>query len=227
MNDHATTLSPARRLALDILLDVGRRDAFARDVMNANTLLKNLDERDAGFTRRLVLGVTATSGCLDDFLQQCSDPKTRFNPRVRCALRIALFELLYLDAPANVAVSQGVELVRSQSRGAAGLANAVLHRAVSNRSSFRDAEGVDPVHARIVSLARTSGTPVWLARRIEDSFGKMPPATSSRPSLRPRPLPSISILLPENASKATALGRLLFPVASNPWTPLHTSAPVL
>ena len=47
MNDHATTLSPARRLALDILLDVGRRDAFARDVMNANTLLKNLDERDA------------------------------------------------------------------------------------------------------------------------------------------------------------------------------------
>lgn len=172
MNDHATTLSPARRLALDILLDVGRRDAFARDVMNANTLLKNLDERDAGFTRRLVLGVTATSGCLDDFLQQCSDPKTRFNPRVRCALRIALFELLYFDAPANVAVSQGVELVRSQSRGAAGLANAVLHRAVSNRSSFRDAEGVDPVHARIVSLARTSGTPVWLARRIEDSLGQ-------------------------------------------------------
>ena len=57
MSDHATTLSPARRLALDILLDVGRRDAFARDVMNANTLLKNLDERDAGFTRRLVLGV--------------------------------------------------------------------------------------------------------------------------------------------------------------------------
>ena len=50
MSDHATTLS-ARRLALDILLDVGRRDAFARDVLNANASLKNLDERDAGFTR--------------------------------------------------------------------------------------------------------------------------------------------------------------------------------
>ena len=89
MNDHATTLSPARRLALDILLDVGRRDAFARDVMNANTLLKNLDERDAGFTRRLVRCVTATSGCLDDFLQQCGDPQTRFQPpfAARCASR--------------------------------------------------------------------------------------------------------------------------------------------
>ena len=48
MSDHATTLSPARRLALDILLDVGRRDAFARDVLNANASLKNLEERDAG-----------------------------------------------------------------------------------------------------------------------------------------------------------------------------------
>ena len=53
MSDHATTLSPARRLALYVLLDVGRRDAFARDVLNANASLKNLDERDAGFTRRL------------------------------------------------------------------------------------------------------------------------------------------------------------------------------
>lgn len=172
MSDHGTNLSPARRHALDILLDVERRDAFARDLLNASTSVSNLDDRDAGFVRLLVLGVTATSGCLDDFLQQCSNPKTHFNPRVRCALRIAVFELLYLDAPANVAVSQGVELARSQSRGAAGLANAVLRRAADNRSSFLQAEGVDPIHARIVSLARKSGVPVWLARSIEESLGQ-------------------------------------------------------
>lgn len=227
MNDHTTTLSPARRLALDILLDVGRRDAFARDVLNANTSLKNLDERDAGFTRRLVLGVTATSGCLDDFLQQCSDPKTRFNPRVRCALRIALFELLYLDAPANVAVSQGVELVRSQSRGAAGLANAVLTALypIGPLSVMRKVS--TPFMRASSRLLARRALPCGLQDVSRTPLGKMPLATSSRPSLRPRPLPSISIRLPENARKATALEWFLFPVASNPWTPLHTSAPVL
>lgn len=167
ISEHATRLSPARKLAVSILLDVERREAFARDVLNASVALRALDARDAGFTRRLVLGVTATRGCLDDFLACCSDRNTKFNRRVRCALRVAAFELLYLDAPACVVVSQGVELVRSQSWGAAALANAVLHRATSYAEQFLDADGADPAHASIVSTARRSGIPVWLARKID------------------------------------------------------------
>lgn len=219
MNGRSTNLTPSRRLALDILLDVERRGAFARDILNANEPLRKLDPRDAGFTRRLVLGVIATSGIMDDFLLMCSKPKTRYSTRVRCALRIALFEMLYLGTPANVAVSQGVELARSQSRGASGLANAVLRKAVTECESFLDAEGVDPLQARIVALARTSGIPVWLARKIESSLGLDAAQELFSSELEPAPVTFHLNPLRENGKSKDAIDSIIVPGCIEPSDP--------
>ena len=88
------------------------------------------------------------------------------------ALRISAFESLYLNTAPEVVVSQGVELVRSVSRGAAGLANAVLRRVCENRLSFLSAEDVAEDHRETVARARRAGLPVWLVRRIVDSLGE-------------------------------------------------------
>ena len=74
------------------------------------------------------MGVTAAKGALDAMVDAHLRRGAHLEPRVRDALRIAAFELVYLGTRPDVAVSQGVELVRSVAPRATGLANAVLRR---------------------------------------------------------------------------------------------------
>lgn len=167
-----TELSPARRVALDLLLELEETGAYARDALDASPAMRSLDRRDAGLAMRLVLGVVASFGCLDELIDTYAARPDRMDGRVREALRIAAFELVYLKREPRAAVSQGVELVRTQARGAAGFANAVLRRIAEDARAYLDAVDVaSPSRRRIVSLARTGGLPVWLAARVADSIG--------------------------------------------------------
>ena len=57
-----TELSPARRVALDLLIELEESGAYARDALDASPAVRMLDRRDAGLATRLVLGVVATYG---------------------------------------------------------------------------------------------------------------------------------------------------------------------
>lgn len=165
--------APARRVACRVLAEAARRDAYVRELLDSSEMVARLDPRDAAFARRLALGVTATVGCLDEVLDRYLAKPEKVAPRVRSALRIAAFELLYLDAAPEVAVSQGVELVRLQAPAAAGMANAVLRRVAEGRAAYLVAEDARAgEERRAVSCARRAGLPVWLARAIEESLGE-------------------------------------------------------
>lgn len=167
------TLSPARRAALNALLEAQDSGRYVRELLSASSPhMQALDSRDAAFALRLALGVTATEGCLDDILNQYLDKPNKVSARVRMALRISVCEALYLNQTPEVVVSQGVELVRSCAKSAAGLANAVLRRVCEGREAFLAAEDAVPEQRRIVSVARRAGLPVWLARRVEGSLGE-------------------------------------------------------
>ena len=163
-------LSPARKLALDVLMEADRRGMYARDVLSSRASAKAIDQRDSAFAARLALGVAATQGILDELLDQFLDKPKKVAPRVRMALRISAFEMLYLHTPGRVAVSQGVELVRSGAKSAAGLANAVLHKVADNVEDFATASDVDESERRLVRLSRLMGLPRWLCARIMASF---------------------------------------------------------
>ena len=87
-------LSPARKLALDVLMEADRRGMYARDVLSSRASAKAIDQRDSAFAARLALGVAATQGILDELLDQFLDkPKKvarvfawRFVSRPRDAL---------------------------------------------------------------------------------------------------------------------------------------------
>ena len=163
-------LSAARRAALALAGERRRRDARVRDFLRGADALSELDERDRGLAVRLVMGVTAAEGALDALIDSHvqkggTSKKARLEPRVRDALRIAAFELVYLGTRPDVAVSQGVELVRSVAPRAAGLANAVLRRVAE-----KDAALVADARARVESgafdardLALVGALPEWLA----------------------------------------------------------------
>ena len=120
--------SAARRVAAKALGEVRRRDAHARDLLRESRDMATLEPRERALATRLVLGVTAAQGLLDERIEARLMGRARLEPRVRDALRLCAFELLFLQTPTGVAVSQGVELVREVRPRAAGLANAVLRR---------------------------------------------------------------------------------------------------
>ena len=149
----------ARRCALALLGERRRRDARARDLLRGASELERLSERDRGFVTRLVMGVTSAQGELDRVIESHLRRGAKLEPRVRDALRLAAFELLYLGARPDAAVSQGVELVRGVAPRAAGLANAVLRRVAE-----KDAATLVASRARVANgsfttsdLARVGG----------------------------------------------------------------------
>ena len=177
----------ARGLALSLLGERRRRDARARDLLRGSSELDALAERDRAFVTRLVLGVTAAAGALDAALEGHLRRGARLEPRVRDALRLAAFELVYLGERADVAVSQGVELVRGVAPRAAGLANAVLRRVAE-----KDAPAASAARGRISGgafdagdLALAGALPAWLCERALASLGREDAAAWARGALEP------------------------------------------
>ena len=179
--------TPARRCACALLGERRRRDARARDLLRGADALASLPERDRAFVTRLVLGATAASGELDRVVDAHLRGGARLEPRVRDALRLAAFELLYLGGRADVCVSQGVELVRGVAPRAAGLANAVLRRVCERdvpalaqaRSRARGGE------ACAADLARVGALPEWLCERALPSLGPRDAAAWAAGALEP------------------------------------------
>lgn len=169
----APKLAPARRAALRLFSECRRRDARARDLLREAPAMAELDPRDRALATRLVLGAIAARGEVDRVVTSHLRARSALEPLVRDALSIAAFEILYLDTPMQVAVSQGVELVRCASRRAAGLGNAVLRRVADE-----DVAALEAARARVESgdftaadLQRVGGLPGWLAERAMADLG--------------------------------------------------------
>lgn len=173
-------VSAARMAAYRTLSIARERDAYIRELVNssaAQEVLGHLKDADRAFARRLALGVCATCGTLDEALDTYIAKPSKVAPGVRDALRISAYELLFLGKPAHVVVSQGVELVRSRAKSAAGLANAVLRRVADNAEAFMAA-----------SMWRRCGIPEWLYGRVCADLGQQRADEFAQACLEPAPV---------------------------------------
>ena len=187
--------SPARRTALHLLGAQRRRRARARDLMRGAREMETLGRKGRALATRLVLGVNVASGELDRRIDSFVSRPGSLEPRVRDALRLASFELLYLATPRQVAVSQGVELVRGVQPRAARMANAGLRRVAECRPEVdeaREAVGAVAAGARIAvtgeELSVASGYPTWLVERLVDAVGTYRAAGMCACALEPAPI---------------------------------------
>ena len=151
------SVSPARRTAREVLTRVRESSSYAHEVLNATLRRAPLSPEDTGLATRLAYGALQTEGTLDDAIDRYLGGK-RIEPRVRDALRVSAYEILFLSTADRAAVHQGVELVRSVRAQAAGLANAVLRRLAQDAPEF---PWGDPT-ADAAALARLYGHPEWL-----------------------------------------------------------------
>jgi 16S rRNA (cytosine967-C5)-methyltransferase len=121
--------SESRVCAYAVLRRVFEDGAYADQALHAES--KRLAPRDRALAMRLAYGAVQRKGTLDRLIEGLADrPATRLDAPLLAALRLGLYELLYLDgAPDYAVVADAVELAKLNARAGHGLVNAALRRA--------------------------------------------------------------------------------------------------
>src|ERR1700674_4725234 len=117
--------APARRCAFAVLRRVFERGAYADQALHAESAA--LDPRDRALAMRLSYGAVQRKATLDHLIERlAARPTERLDPPVLAALRLGLYELLYLSgAPDYAVVGEAVELAKTHGRAGHGLVHAV------------------------------------------------------------------------------------------------------
>jgi 16S rRNA (cytosine967-C5)-methyltransferase len=150
-------VSPARKIAYDVLFRVSSEDAYASDLLHAR-LGDAVKPEDAGLATEISLGVLRWQRLLDTLLaRHTKKPIQRLDVPVAIALRMGIYQLRFLQrVPAHAAVDDSVELVKlARKTSAAPLVNAVLRRVAD--------EARTPVENLLAAAARDSSRATWLA----------------------------------------------------------------
>ena len=180
------TVSPARACAYTVVRRVFEQGAYADRAFAAEAA--GLDPRERSFAMALTYATVQRVATLDHVLTRLAHRQTdALAPGLLAALRLGLAQLLALDGvAAHAAVHESVELAKRDSRGAGGLANAVLRRATREGRQILDA-----LHDRTPEdAAILHSVPPWLARMWFDELG----ASQARALLGTVNLPAESAL---------------------------------
>jgi 16S rRNA (cytosine967-C5)-methyltransferase len=162
-----TMVAPARRCAYAVLRRVFERGAYADRALSAEAA--QLDPRDRALAMRLAYGAVQRRGTLDHLIEQlAARPAAELDPPLLAALRLGLYELLYLrGAPDYAVVTDAVELAKAHGRGH-GLVNAVLRRATREGpvALLGTLSDDTPEHAAV-----KHSHPEWIARLWWEMLG--------------------------------------------------------
>jgi 16S rRNA (cytosine967-C5)-methyltransferase len=190
-------VSPARKIAFDILHRVESQDAFATDLLYAR-LEKGMKREDAALATELVMGVLRWRRQLDFLIERAAHRSaSSLDLEVLLALRLGIYQMRFLTrVPRAAAVNESVELVKSaRKRSAAPFVNAVLRR--TPRAAIEKLLPADLPAAELLALKFSF--PDWLVKRWIARFGEKPTALFLEIQNRP---PRVMVSVP-------ALGRLV------------------
>lgn len=156
----------ARRAAFDLLQRIEANDQFLNIALDHALSHSGLDGADRALAAALVLGVTERRITLDFQIDRlASRPASELDLPVKTALRLGLYQLLFLDRiPPHAAVSETVSLVP---RRVAGFVNAVLRAATRSPALALPNRAED--EARYLSVSCSVCLP--LCQRLIDVYG--------------------------------------------------------
>jgi 16S rRNA (cytosine967-C5)-methyltransferase len=132
-------VSPARRVAYEVLLRVFEHDAYADRVFRQAA--KDLEERERAFAQRLAYGSVQRVRTLDYAIETLGKrPVRKLDPPVRAALRLGAYQLGYTDTAPHAAANESVELVRrAKLERAVPFTNAIMRRLAAGMRELLDA----------------------------------------------------------------------------------------
>ncbi len=188
----------SRTLAYQILLHIEQKASHPdRLIRTALERHSRLDERDRALLTELVYGVVRWQGRLDWHIDELSRTRPdKIAPAVRVLLRLALYQILFLDRiPDHAAVNDTVDIAKSsQPPYVIKFINAILREAArkgggeppqatcprpsaSGRLTQESCAGggewnwPDPLKDPAAHMAVMTSHPLWLVRRLIDEIG--------------------------------------------------------
>ena len=147
------TAPSARALALDVLDRIDSEGAYANLALSAALDRSGLAGPDRGFATDLVYGTTRMRRACDFLVDRFLAGEVE--PRVRNALRLGAYQLVFAHVPPHAAVGETVEVAPRRARG---LVNAVLRRVAETPVVWPD----DAVRLSV---------PDWVAALLEEDLG--------------------------------------------------------
>ena len=165
----AKRIAPARAAAFHILSRAAVSAAHSDDLLHS-LAVNALSSEDRNLTTALVLGVLRWQLYLDALLRpMLQRPDAELHPAALLALRLGLFQLLFLDrVPPHAALNESVELARANGAAhAAGMVNAILRRVSREQAAGTAAR-------KTLAVAMTPAEqahPDWLLSRWRANFG--------------------------------------------------------
>ncbi|HKT11771.1 MAG TPA: 16S rRNA (cytosine(967)-C(5))-methyltransferase RsmB [Terriglobia bacterium] len=164
-------VSPARKIAFEILRQVDAGQAFASDLLQERRV-SALGERDRALATQIVMGVLRWRGEIDYRLQQLSGKSAQsLDCEVATALRMGVYQIAFLEKiPKSAAVNESVELTKlSRKRSAAGFVNAVLRKCKPEKLAQNMSSALPDVPSLLAGVRRS--VPAWMLGRWEKNFG--------------------------------------------------------
>ncbi len=165
-------MSPARNVALEVLLRVYREGAWAERALHALFSRAELDPRDRSLATELVYGTLRQQVALDYQLAGLAQKPLRKLPQDTLALlRLGAYQLLHTRLAEHAAVSETVAEVKRRRPHQAGFANFVLRELLRRRDAGAlrqpGTELSDPTEA----LAVETSQPSWVIAEVAAQVG--------------------------------------------------------
>ena len=177
-----------RGTAVKILNRVERSDAYLDRVLETEMQNTEMNELDKGLMNEIVTGVVRWQMKIDWVLTGFFHGNfTKAETNIKNALRVALYQILFLDkVPHSAAVNESVEFIkRLRGQKVADLVNGVLRNILRNLENIRYP---DFNENKIQHLAVVESHPAWMVKRWINRLGydetkKLLAANNERPDL--------------------------------------------
>lgn len=161
-----------RGLAIKILNRIDRTDALLDRLLDNEMKSTELNGPDKALLYEIVHGVVRWQGRLDWILNGFyKGTFSKAIPNLKNALRVALYQILFLDrVPDYAAVNEVVEFVKKlQGQKSADLVNAVLRNIIRSKNAIRYP---DPDQDLVGYIAAYYSHPSWMVKRYLARFGR-------------------------------------------------------
>ena len=161
-----------RGLAIKILNRIDRTDAYLERMLDNEMKSMEMSGPDKALLYEIVHGVVRWQGRLDWILNGFyKGTFSKAIPNLKNALRVALYQILFLDrVPDYAAVNEVVEFVKKlQGQKPADLVNAVLRNIIRSKNAIRYP---DPGEDLVGYLAAYYSHPSWMVKRYIARFGR-------------------------------------------------------
>ena len=173
-----------RKILVNALVDLEKSEGFSNLLLDSLLKKEKLTDQDKAFASRLFYGVIERKITIDFYISKLTQkPLKKLSPIVLNSLRIAIYQLEYMDKiPENAAVNESVAIVKSsKEKYAAGLTNAVLRNFIRNKPQL-------PNDNSIYSMSVRYSCPGWFIEELMSYIGKENTIGFLENSLNPAPL---------------------------------------